>query len=112
MEWEFFGKSVNGTNSNAKPVQKVDAAEVRILEAGNLSHCVALKNDKVSKLNNNMEIMQVQFNSNKELGNVGKKNAFIKPPIYCFYCGEYNDKNVHLRRQTVTSNTTISIKWS
>ena len=48
---KFFGKSVNGKYSNAKPVQKaekkVDAAEVRHLEAGNLAHCFSLiKDDK------------------------------------------------------------------
>ena len=46
---KFFGKSVNGKYSNAKPVQKaekkVDAAEVRHLEAGNLAHCFSLIKD-------------------------------------------------------------------
>ena len=50
---------------------------------------------KLSQLNEKIEIMQIQLNSNKKLGNVGKKYAFIKP-IYCFYCEEYNDKNVHI----------------
>ena len=63
----FFDKSVNGKNSNAKPVQKIEKKVVTTKggkhEPGNLSHCVSLINDKLSQLNNKMEIMQVQLNS-------------------------------------------------
>ena len=63
-------------------------------EAGKLAHCVSLIKANLSQLNNKLEIMRDQINSNQKLGNVGKKNAFLKP-IYCFYCKKYQDKTVH-----------------